>query len=250
MTERSNCVFKARLAEQIKRHDDVIAALRQIALMGLDLSVEERRMLSAAYQHKSASLRRALTLCKPRAASAQADDAHMEPGNHDDIRSIRASSSYTATIKAELRKLCDEVVALCEDCLTPNAKTPQTKVFYCTMAADYHRYASEFEKFEARKMAAGLAKRAYAAGLAIAEHSLDTTDPVRLGLTLNFSVLYVENLDSLDAGTQLLQKGYTAAIGDLARLSDPEKNAVLPILSVMRENTSAWQTAALAAPKA
>ena len=32
-------------------------------------------MLSAAYQHKSASLRRALTLCKPRAASAQADDA-------------------------------------------------------------------------------------------------------------------------------------------------------------------------------
>ena len=61
---------------------------------------------------------------------------------------------------------------------------------------------------------------------------------------------YVENLDSLDAGTQLLQKGYTAAIGDLARLSDPEKNAVLPILSVMRENTSAWQTAALAAPKA
>ena len=33
----------------------------------------------------------------------------MEPGNHDDIRSIRASSSYTATIKAELRKLCDEV---------------------------------------------------------------------------------------------------------------------------------------------
>lgn len=63
---------------------------------------------------------------------------------------------------------------------------------------DYYRYKAEFAKGNSRKEAAESSLVAYKTANDIAAESLPPTNPIRLGLALNFSVFYYEILNSPD----------------------------------------------------
>lgn len=75
--------------------------------------------------------------------------------------------------------------------LIPAAEAGESKVFYYKMKGDYHRYLAEFAMGDKRKEAAGLAHDAYKAATDIAQTELAPTHPIRLGLALNFSGLFL-----------------------------------------------------------
>jgi len=60
------------------------------------------------------------------------------------------------------------------------------------MKGDYYRYIGEYTKGEGNKKVADAALEAYNEATEIAEKDLLTTNPIRLGLALNFSVFYYE----------------------------------------------------------
>ena len=60
------------------------------------------------------------------------------------------------------------------------------------MRGDYYRYIAEYATNEKHKSAADNAFESYQGANDIAIKSLDTTNPIRLGLALNFSVYYYE----------------------------------------------------------
>jgi len=51
MTEREDCVYKAKLAEQAERYDEMVEAMKKVAGLDVELSVEERNLLSVAYKN-------------------------------------------------------------------------------------------------------------------------------------------------------------------------------------------------------
>ena len=59
------------------------------------------------------------------------------------------------------------------------------------MQGDYYRYKSEYAKGDALQSVTEDARAAYKKALEIAQE-LSTTDPVRLGLSLNYSVFLYE----------------------------------------------------------
>jgi hypothetical protein len=61
-----------------------------------------------------------------------------------------------------------------------------SRAFYSRMKADHYRYQSEFEVGAERRAAAGNALAAYKEAAAEAHASLEHTDPLRLGIALNF----------------------------------------------------------------
>ena len=60
------------------------------------------------------------------------------------------------------------------------------------MAGDYHRYISEYAKESQYEKASEEANKAYNEATKVAEAELKTTNPIRLGLALNYSVFCYE----------------------------------------------------------
>jgi len=98
-------------------------------------------------------------------------------------------------IEEELTNFCNEIVALLDKTLIPQATNPEAKVFYLKMKGDYFRYMAEYAAGDAHKKVGDNALGAYKQASDIANSSLKTTHPIRLGLALNFSVFYYEVLN-------------------------------------------------------
>ena len=51
MTEKDELVQRAKLAEQAERYDDMAATMKEVTESGIELSNEERNLLSVAYKN-------------------------------------------------------------------------------------------------------------------------------------------------------------------------------------------------------
>ena len=71
--------------------------------------------------------------------------------------------------------------------LIPHSTSDEAKVFYYKMAGDYFRYQAEYTMDAVREKNKSEAEKAYTHATDHAT-SLQATDPIRLGLALNFSV--------------------------------------------------------------
>ena len=85
----------------------------------------------------------------------------------------------------DILKLIDSnIINTCHNC--------EAKVFFYKMKADYYRYISEYAADKQYDDASSSAKTAYSEATTYAEAELKTTNPVRLGLALNYSVFCYE----------------------------------------------------------
>jgi 14-3-3 protein epsilon len=51
MGERESNVYLAKLAEQAERYDEMVDAMKKVAALNVELTVEERNLLSVAYKN-------------------------------------------------------------------------------------------------------------------------------------------------------------------------------------------------------
>jgi 14-3-3 protein epsilon len=175
--DRDSLVYKAKLAEQAERFDEMVTDMKDVARQPQELTVEERNLLSVAYKNVIGSRR----------ASWRVVTSIEQKGDPDKMTIIK---DYKAKIEAELVEICNDILGIIEDSLIPNSTSEEAKVFYYKMKGDYHRYLSEFQVGDTRKESAGAALDAYQAASGIASSDLPPTHPIRLGLALNFSVFY------------------------------------------------------------
>lgn len=77
--------------------------------------------------------------------------------------------------------------------IVPNRNVFATKVFAFYRKGDYCRYKAEYLNDDAnRKISSEVSEGSYKAAYDIAVKELSTTNPIRLGLALNFSVFHFE----------------------------------------------------------
>merc|ERR1711981_819993 len=151
--------YKAKLAEQAERFDEMVQDMKEVAKQPPELSVEERNLLSVAYKNVIGSRR----------ASWRVVTSIEQKGDSDKMEIIK---DYKTKIENELVEICNDILGIIEESLIPNSTSEEAKVFYYKMKGDYHRYLSEFQTGDTRKESAGAALDAYQAASGIAE--LDT----------------------------------------------------------------------------
>ena len=147
---------------------------------------------------------------------------------------------YKRRIENELNSVAEDILALIDRHLLPNATTGESRVFYYKMKGDYHRYVAEYSAGDVRVTAAENALVAYKAASDIAMTELATTHPIRLGLALNFSVFYYEILNSPQRACSLAKHAFDDAINDLDTLNEESYKDTTIIMQLLRDNLTLW----------
>jgi len=225
--DRESLVYKAKLAEQAERFDEMVTDMKDVARQPQELTVEERNLLSVAYKNVIGSRR----------ASWRVVTSIEQKGDPDKMTIIK---DYKAKIETELVEICNDILSIIEDSLIPNSTSEEAKVFYYKMKGDYHRYLSEFQTGDTRKESAGAALDAYQAASGIASSDLPPTHPIRLGLALNFSVFYYEILNSPDKACQIAKQAFDDAIAELDTLNEESYKDSTLIMQLLRDNLTLW----------
>ncbi|XP_076364660.1 14-3-3 protein epsilon-like [Tachypleus tridentatus] len=231
MTEREDKVYEAKLAEQAERYDEMVEAMKYVASLDIELTVEERNLLSVAYKNVIGARRASWRII------SSIEQKEENKGNEGKLEMIH---QYRIKVENELREICQDILDVLDKHLIPAANSGESKVFYYKMKGDYHRYLAEFATGNDRKEATENSLVAYKAANDIAMTELPPTHPIRLGLALNFSVFYYEILNSPDRACRLAKAAFDDAIAELDTLSEESYKDSTLIMQLLRDNLTLW----------
>lgn len=108
---------------------------------------------------------------------------------------------------------------------------------------DYWRYIAESSEKDKKQQAADKSKGAYEAAMKESS-SLAATNPVRLGLALNYSVFHYEIANDPKSACQLAKSTFDTAIKGLESLSEESYNDSTLIMQLIRDNITLWTSEA------
>jgi len=229
MCDKEEQVQRAKLAEQAERYDDMAAAMKQVTETGVELSNEERNLLSVAYKNVVGARRSSWRVI-----------SSIEQKTEGSERKQVMAKEYREKVEKELRDICQDVLGLLDKFLIAKASNAESKVFYLKMKGDYYRYLAEVATGDARAGVVDDSQKSYQDAFEIAKSDMQPTHPIRLGLALNFSVFYYEILNSPDKACQLAKQAFDDAIAELDTLNEDSYKDSTLIMQLLRDNLTLW----------
>jgi len=245
--ERDTLIQRAKLAEQAERYDDMAKAMSQVTKMNSNLLAEERNLLSVAYKNIVGAKRSSWRVIS--SIEQKATDKET------------LAKEYRFKIEEELRTVCGDVLKLldehlvkdalamieqskaddnAEDSAVKRATNAESAVFYLKMKGDYYRYLAEVAAEDKKEEIALDADEAYKKASDVSKDDLKPTNPIRLGLALNYSVFYYEIRSIPDKACELAKTAFDEAIAELDSLpEDSYKDSTL-IMQLLRDNLTLW----------
>ncbi|KAK4054908.1 hypothetical protein OIV83_000832 [Microbotryomycetes sp. JL201] len=207
------------------------SSMKEVAQLGVELTVEERNLLSVSYKNVIGARRASWRII------SSIEQKEESKGNTSQVAKIK---EYRQKVEGELSEVCNDILEVLDKHLIPSAQSGESKVFYHKMKGDYHRYLAEFAADEDRKKASEAAHESYKSASEIAQSELAPTHPIRLGLALNFSVFYYEILNSPEKACSLAKLAFDDAIAELDTLSEESYKDSTLIMQLLRDNLTLW----------
>ncbi|KAJ1441673.1 P-loop containing nucleoside triphosphate hydrolase [Sesbania bispinosa] len=231
MASRENFVYVAKLAEQAERYDEMVDAMKKVAQMDVELSVEERNLFSVGYKNVVGSRRASWRIL------SSIEQKEESKGNEVNVKRIR---EYMQKVELELSNICNDIMIVLDEHLIPSTNVAESTVFYYKMKGDYYRYLAEFKAGNEKKEVADQSLKAYQTASATAESELQPTHPIRLGLALNFSVFYYEIMNSPERACHLAKQAFDDAVSELDTLNEESYKDSTLIMQLLRDNLTLW----------
>jgi 14-3-3 protein epsilon len=209
------------LAERAERFEDMASLMRLLLENGTGFTnTEERDKFVIAYKNVLTSLRQSWN---------EASTSHDAP-----------SKAYADIIKAELEAWCGDLVHLIENHLLLVKKhSVQDQALLYKTVGDCCRYLAECNP--SQKKFARMSEEHYMQAEQIAAKGLPVTDPVRLGIALNYSVFQYEILHDVPRAIDTADSAFDASMSSvdgLDRRSFPDSALVMQFL---RDNLTEWE---------
>lgn len=226
---KDELVQRAKLAEQAERYDDMASSMKKVTERGEELSNEERNLLSVAYKNVVGARRSSWRVI-----------SSIEQKTEGSERKQSMAREYKEKVENELRDICDDVLGLLDKYLIEKASAAESKVFYKKMKGDYYRYKAEVAKVEDKADVVNQSQNAYQEAFDIAEKEMPPTNPIRLGLALNYSVFFYEIINAPDRACDLAKKAFDDAIAELDSLNEDSYKDSTLIMQLLRDNLTLW----------
>ena len=219
--------FLAKVAEQAERYEDMLIFLKPVIEKTEELHMEERNLVSVAFKNLSGSKRTAW-----RALTAIEENPKYEKYH-------ARTKVYKGKIEDELKKICNDAIKAIEGSLFKNATSAEAKVFYLKMKADYYRYMGEVSAGTDLEGVSQKANDNYEEAKKVAE-TLPPTDPVRIGLALNYSVFLYEIRKKPKEACSMAKAAFDEAISGLQDLEEEKYKDATAIMQLLKDNMTLW----------
>lgn len=229
---REDAVASAKLAEQAERYDDMAQNMKSVTEQGVELTNEERNLLSVAYKNVVGARRSSWRVTS--SIEQKSEGADGQERKHE------LAKEYRHKIETELKDICGEVLKLLDEFLIAKSTKAESKVFYLKMKGDYFRYLAEVAGGDDRVKIVTDSQEAYQAAFDISKTEMAPTHPIRLGLALNFSVFFYEILNSPERACQLAKAAFDDAIAELDTLNEESYKDSTLIMQLLRDNLTLW----------
>jgi len=227
---RSDLVFKANSLESAECYDMMVDTMKQLLVLSdHQLYEDERNLFSRACRNFIGQMRAGW-----RMLNALLDES-------DEHKSLLINT-LKSPLKKKMLKFINEILENIDTLIKKSSpQDSRTMVFWYKMQGDYYRFTCELETGDPFEVAKGNGFSSYAKGMEIGG-LLPPTNPIYLGLCLNFSVFHYEiRRDALTACT-LAKNTFDTALGILEQLPDEEYKDATLILQLIRDNLTFWTT--------
>lgn len=223
-------LYLARITEQAERHEETIKYMEDIVKVKKDdLNIEERNLLSAAYKNCVSSRR---------SAWRSIYGIEIKEKNNNS-KYLPLVSDLKTLLEKELSDLCERMLKLIDNHLLKKPISTESKVFYLKMKGDYYRYLAEFTSGEKHNQVANNSLNAYKEANELGAE-LACTNPIKLGLALNFSVFYYEVMNDPATACQIANQAFQEGIQQLEKIEDDQYKDSTTILQLLKENIDMW----------
>lgn len=165
--DKEELVQRAKLAEQAERYDDMASAMKAVTETGVELSNEERNLLSVAYKNVVGARRSSWRVI-----------SSIEQKTEGSERKQQMAKEYREKVEKELREICYDVLVSIEIlfillfnifkniavtclliittkyiCLVTDDLTDRVSdyIYFCTRNTDVHRIKRENESLSLKK---------------------------------------------------------------------------------------------------
>lgn len=227
-----------KIAEQAERYEDMVAEMKKIVqdpdIKGSDLANEERNLISVGYKN----------VMSARRSSWRTIQAAEEIETDPEKKALLGQ--YKETVANELHKIIEEVSKEVVAVYTTDGPKKadannEVMVFFHKLDGDYNRYGAEASSGEKREEFKTKARTAYEKAQKLSEAHLKETNPIRLGLALNFSVFDYEIDNQKELAVEIAQAAFDNAIDKLELLGEEEYRDSTLIMQLLKDNLSLWQ---------
>ncbi|GJR85822.1 14-3-3-like protein GF14 iota [Tanacetum coccineum] len=99
--ERANHVYLAKLAEQGERYDEMVESMKNVAKLDVELTVEERNLLSVGYKNVIGAMRASWRIM------SSIEQKEESKGNENYVNLIKG---YHKKVEDELSKICSDIL--------------------------------------------------------------------------------------------------------------------------------------------
>ncbi|GJY61006.1 14-3-3 protein 7 [Tanacetum coccineum] len=159
--------------------------------------------------------------------------------NSGDMHFVSLAKEYLKRVESEITEKCHEILATV-DYLLSRSKTKKAAVFYHKMKGDYYSYLAEVKRHADREEATSQSLKAYEAATAIAESHLTPTNPIRLGLALNFSAFLYEIMANTERARNMAIQASKDAAAELDSLDQKSHQECSLIMQLIEDNLTLW----------
>lgn len=227
-------VFYADIAERYEDMIvDVLYTVKIAKEQNIMLDLSARNYFNLAFKNVLSKRRSSWRLLNNEKNKKSEDSAIIDEKLHVIVEEIL---KYTAMVFDTIEKYMPDFESI---------KDPKEKenclVFVYKMKGDYLRYKAEVQKNEDQVETSKLAQEAYQKAIEYSS-KMSSTDPLKLGLYLNYSVFHYEILKDADQACKLAKDAFEVAVSELDQLNETYYKDSTLIMQLLRDNLTLWTT--------
>ncbi|KAL0408738.1 UNVERIFIED_CONTAM: 14-3-3-like protein GF14 iota [Sesamum radiatum] len=125
--ERENHVYMAKLAEQAERYDEMVESMKKVAKLDVELSVDERNLLSVGYKNVIGARRASWRIM------SSIEQKEESKGNESNVTLIKG---YRQKVEDELSNICHDILSVIDKHLVPSSRSGEATAASATASTD------------------------------------------------------------------------------------------------------------------